>query len=383
MDAAPVHRGGLFKLMVMEGTLALSHKEFLEVARDHEQAASAAHLVYVSDSKPGITRHKSGTGFCYRLDGHLVKDPAVLKRIRALVIPPAWTGVWICPLANGHIQATGLDARKRKQYRYHTLWNSLRNETKFHRMYEFGKALPLLREKIEADLRSRELSREKVLATVLSLMERTYIRVGSNEYEKENGSYGLTTLKNKHVSITGDTLVFSFTGKKGIHHDIRLHSKRLARVVSQCREIPGRELFQYYDSEGARRSIDSGMVNHYIHEAVGEDFTAKDFRTWAGSLHALDAFKAIGEASGITECKKNLVTVLDGVSKKLGNSRAVCKKYYVHPELIRLYEENKLVKYLAELDAAEAAETAETATAPAKTGLSLEEGVLMKILRRY
>ena len=281
--------------MVMEGTLALSHKEFLVAARDHEQAASAAHLVYVSDSNPGISRHRRGKGFTYRLDGRTVKDPVALKRIHGLVIPPAWTRVWICPLANGHIQATGLDARRRKQYRYHWLWSRLRNETKFHRMYEFGKALPGLRERIEADLKSRELSREKVLATVLSLMERTYIRVGSNEYEKENGSYGLTTLKNRHVSISGDTMIFSFRGKKGIHHDIRLHNRRLARVVGQCREIPGRELFQYYDGEGARHSIDSGMVNQYIHAAVGEDFTAKDFRTWAGSLHALEGFKEVGE----------------------------------------------------------------------------------------
>lgn len=360
----------------MEGTLALSHKEFLEVSRDHEQAASAAHLVYVSDSKPGITRHRSGKGFAYRLAGRPVRDREVLERIRGLVIPPAWTQVWICPLANGHIQATGLDARKRKQYRYHTLWNSLRNQTKFHRMYEFGKALPGLRAKVEADLRSRELSREKVLATVLSLMERTYIRVGSNEYEKENGSYGLTTLKNKHVSISGDTLAFSFTGKKGVHHDIRLHSKRLARVVSQCREIPGKELFQYYDSDGSRHSIDSGMVNQYIHEAVGEEFTAKDFRTWAGSLHALEALRGVGEAAGVTECRKNLVTVLDEVSRKLGNSRAVCKKYYVHPGLIRLYEENKLMKYLAELGAA-------GTPADGQTGLTPEEEVLMKILRQY
>jgi len=359
----------------MEGTLALSHKEFLEVARDSEHAASAAHLVYIRDSRPGIVRQKKGKGFSYLLDGRPVKDTAVLKRIRGLVIPPAWTNVWISPTANGHIEATGLDARKRKQYRYHPLWNSLRNETKFHRMYEFGKALPGLRARVETDLRSRELSREKVLATVLALMERTYIRVGNNEYEKANGSYGLTTLKNKHVSINGDKIVFSFVGKKGIHHDITLHSKRLARVVGQCRDIPGRELFQYYDRDGSRHSIDSGMVNQYIHEAAGSDFTAKDLRTWAGSLHALQAFRRMGEAAGVTECKKNVVAVLDCVSKELGNSRAVCKKYYVHPGLIRLYEENKLVKYLSELDAEEA---------PAgKTGLSSEEEVLMKILKQY
>ena len=357
----------------MEATLALSHKEFPQADHDYEQAASIANLIYVNDAKPGITRHKKGKGFCYRLGDKLVKDKTVIRRIRGLVIPPAWTRVWICPAANGHIQATGLDLRQRKQYRYHPLWNALRSETKFHRLYEFGKALPTLREKMETHLREKELNRDKVLATVLSLMERTYIRVGNNEYEKTNGSYGLTTLKTKHVSITGDKLVFSFTGKKGIHHDITLRSKKLARTVGQCLEIPGRELFQYYGEDGTRRSIDSGMVNHYIQEAVGTDFSAKDFRTWAGSLHALQAFREIGEAAGVTECKKNLVAVLDIVSKKLGNTRTVCKKYYVHPGLIRLYEENKLINYLAETS---------TATED-KNGLSSEEEVLMKILRQY
>lgn len=360
----------------MEATLALSHQAFLQADRDPVKAASAAHLVYVTDSRPGIVRMKKGKGFIYLQGGRTVKDADILKRIRGLVIPPAWTSVWICSQSNGHIQATGLDVRRRKQYRYHTLWHSLRNETKFHRLYEFGKALPALREKVETDFRTRELTRDKVLATVLSVMERTYIRVGNNEYEKSNGSYGLTTLKNKHVTITGDTLAFSFTGKKGIHHDITLHNKRLARAVGQCREIPGRELFQYYDKEGVRHGIDSGMVNQYIHEAMGTDFTAKDLRTWAGSLHALQAFRCIGEASGVTECKKNIVAALDTVSKKLGNSRTVCKKYYVHPGIVRLYEENKLVKYLDELDVTESA-------SGDKTGLSAEEVVLMKILRQY
>jgi DNA topoisomerase-1 len=327
--------------MSMEAT-ALSHKQFLLADRDYERAASAAHLSYVSDSQPGITRKKKGKGFVYLLGDKPIRDESELKRIRHLVIPPSWTDVWISATANGHIQATGFDLRKRKQYRYHSGWNALRSETKFHRLYEFGKALPTLREKIALDLRQKELTRDKVLATILSLMERTYIRVGNSEYEKANGSYGLTTLKNKHVSVTGDKLVFSFTGKKGIHHDITLHNKRLARTVSQCRDIPGHELFQYYDQEGARHSIDSGMVNQYIHEAAGAEFTAKDFRTWAGSMHALEAFLELGVADSDADCKKNVVAVLDIVSKKLGNSRTVCKKYYVHPGLIRLYEEGKL-----------------------------------------
>lgn len=309
---------------------------------DYERAAADAHLRYVRDTQSGITRKKRGKHFVYYQGDKPVKDESELKRIRALVIPPSWTDVWICPARNGHIQATGFDLRKRKQYRYHSGWNALRNETKFLRLYEFGKALPALRQKIEGDLRQTTLTREKVLATVLSLMEKTYIRVGSNEYEKANGSYGLTTLKNKHVAVTGDKMIFSFTGKKGIHHDITLRNKRLARTVSQCRDIPGHELFQYYSEDGVRHSIDSGMVNQYIHEAVGAGFTAKDFRTWAGSMHALEAFLELGVADSDTACKKNVVTVLDIVSKKLGNTRTVCKKYYVHPGLIRLYEEGNL-----------------------------------------
>jgi len=334
----------------MTSTTALSHKQFLRVDHDHEQAAEAAHLVYVTDRQPGITRTKRGKGYSYTFQGKAVKDTTVIQRIRGLAIPPSWTKVWICPTANGHIQATGIDLRGRKQYRYHAGWNALRNETKFHRLYEFAKALPALREKIGADLRQKELTREKVLATVLSLMEKTYIRIGNNEYEKANGSYGLTTLKNEHVSVSGDRIAFSFTGKKGVKHHIALKNKRLARTISQCREIPGHELFQYYDEGGDRHPIDSGMVNSYIKEATGMDFTAKDFRTWAGSLHALQQLKAIGEAENMTECKKHLATVLDAVSKELGNSRAICRKYYVHPGLLKLYEENKLIQYVNEGD---------------------------------
>lgn len=360
----------------MDDTLTLSHKEFLQADRDYEMAASVAHLIYVSCDQAGIQRLKKGKGFTYLLEKKPVKDKDILDRIRKLAIPPSWTAVWICTDEKGHIQATGLDLRGRKQYRYHALWNSLRNETKFHRLYEFGKALPAIRAKIADDLRKKELSREKVLATVISLMERTYIRVGNNEYEKTNGSYGLTTLKNKHVSIAGDKLIFSFTGKKGIHHNITLRNKRLARIVSQCHDIPGKELFQYYTEDGARNSIDSGMVNAYIRQAMESDFSAKDFRTWAGSLHALQVFRSIGEAATAADMKKNITEVLDAVSRKLGNTRTVCRKYYVHPGLIQLYEEHKLLGYLRQLDAA-------GHDADHHESLTAEEGVLMKILKQY
>lgn len=367
----------------METALALSHKEFLVVDRDYEKAAAVANLLYVSDRQPGISRMKKGKGWSYLYDNKPLKDKKEIDRIRKLVIPPAWTDVWICTDEKGHIQATGLDLRRRKQYRYHPHWNTLRNETKFHRLYEFGRALPLLRTKIEEDLRQKELSQEKVLATVISLMERTYIRVGNNEYEKMYGSYGLTTMKNRHVTISGDKLVFSFKGKKGVQHNITLRNKRLARIVGQCQDIPGRELFQYYSEDGNRKSIDSGMVNNYIKQAADLDFSAKDFRTWAGSLHALQAFKAIGEAATESEFKKNLISVLDTVSKQLGNTRTVCKKYYIHPGLIQLYQENQLLKYLNELDRSETPGAEVPETAGKEEGLTAEEKILMKILKDY
>jgi DNA topoisomerase-1 len=249
----------------------------------------------------------------------------------------------------------------------------MRNETKFHRLYEFGKLLPSMRLKMEEDLAKKELVEEKVIATVISLMERTYIRIGNDGYEKLYGSYGLTTLKDSHVKVEGSTVHFCFKGKKGVEHKISLRHPRLARMVQKCRDIPGKELFQYYDENGTRKSIDSGMVNKYIKEATGGDFSAKDFRTWAGTLNTLRAFKALGCAETESDSKKNIVTVLDEVSKKLGNTRTVCKKYYVHPGIIRLYEEQSLDKYLNELDKIEKPDDL--------TGLTSEEKVLMKILK--
>jgi DNA topoisomerase-1 len=351
----------------------LSHKEFLTIDKDYSKAAKVADLVYVNDKDKGITRVKKGKGFAFLYNGKPVKDEAHLERIRKLAIPPAWTNVWICYKDNGHIQATGFDLRNRKQYRYHHLWQQLRNETKFHRLYEFGKLLPTMRLRLEEDLAGKELSEEKVLATVISLMERTYIRIGSDDYEKLYGSYGLTTLKDSHVKVKGDTVHFSFKGKKGIFHDISLKNRRLARMVERCKDIPGKELFQYIDRDGNRKPIDSGMVNRYIKDTTGGDFSAKDFRTWAGTLNIIRAFKNIGEPDCDATCKKNILSALDEVSKKLGNSRTICKKYYVHPGIIKLYEDKNLNKYLKELDKIEKPDDL--------TGLTTEEKVLMKILR--
>lgn len=300
----------------------ISHKKFLQIDRNYERAASVADLVYVSDSKPGISRLKKGRGYVYMYQDRPVRKKEDIERIRAIVIPPAWTSVWICPIANGHLQATGIDLRQRKQYRYHVLWSMLRNETKFHRLFEFGKVLPALRDRLETDLADREL-----------------------------------------------------TDKKGKTHNITLKSKRLSRIVQHCRDIPGKELFQYVDSEGKRRPIDSGMINNYIKEATGKDFTSKDFRTWAGTLHLLLSLKSIGEAVTKTETKQNIVKALDEVSLKLGNTRTVCRKYYVHPGLIELYEKNNLQQYFKKLDKAE--------NRAGKNELTQEEEVLMEILHSF
>lgn len=356
-----------------EMVLTLTHRELLKADKDYEKAAHAVNLVYVRDNMPGIHRFKKGKGFTYVMEERTLRDKDQLKRIRKLAIPPAWTEVWICPLDNGHIQATGLDIRRRKQYRYHSLWGHVRSETKFHRLYEFGKLLPRLRSQLQADLQIRELSQEKVLATVISLMERTYIRVGNSSYEKLYGSYGLTTLKDKHVSINGDKIRFAFRGKKGIMHDITLKNKKLARSVEQCRDIPGKEIFQYYDEEGNKRIVESGMVNEYIRKSTGRDFSAKDFRTWAGSVHALETLCGFPDVSTDTERKKNILTVLDSVSQKLGNSRAICKKYYVHPGLLRLYEENSFSRYTKSLDQIENGEE--------NGGLTPSEKILLRILK--
>jgi DNA topoisomerase I len=338
-----------------------------------EKYARALDLVYVSDTQPGIERKRAGKGFSYLLSGKPLKDKEELNRIKKLVLPPAWEKVWICRLHNGHLQATGYDARNRKQYRYHHLWNLHRNETKFHRMLEFGKLLPEIRQKVLRDISKSELTQEKVIATVISLMERTFIRIGNNEYEKEYGSYGLTTLKNRHVKITGNTLHFSFKGKKGVQHNVTLKSKRLARIVKQCRDLPGKELFTYYNENGEANTIDSGKVNSYIKEITGGDFTAKDFRTWAGTLHALRALSNKGIVETDAEIKKNLVEALDEVSKLLGNTRTVCRKYYVNPNVLAMYENKTLDNYLKQLDAAE-----KSAENPHLTNAEI---ILMKILK--
>lgn len=353
----------------------ISHSDFIDITKNYSRAAEVINLIYVSDKDAGIIRIKKENGFAYTYNNSPLKDKNQLERIKKLVLPPAWRDVWICYYENGHLQATGYDSKNRKQYRYHALWNSLRNETKFHRLYEFGKVLPQLRTRVEEDMQIKELTVNKVLATVLSLMERTYIRVGNAEYEKMNGSFGLTTLKDKHVKISGNKITFAFKGKRGISHNITLQNKRLAKAVKDCRDIPGKELFQYYTESGERKAVDSSMLNNYIKEATGADFSAKDFRTWAGSLQMLRCLKCLEKAETTSQRKSNIVAALNEVSLKLGNTRTVCKKYYVHPGIIDLYEKDEIEKYLKELDGIEEPDTPNT--------LTKDEKVLMKILKEF
>ena len=307
-----------------------------------ERSAKVINLVYVSDKNPGIERSRRGKNFTYTKNGKRITDEKDLLRIRKLVLPPAWENVWICSLSNGHLQATGFDVKKRKQYKYHSLWSEFRNQTKFYQLLEFGKKLPVIREQLSKDLSKPGLPLEKVLAASVMIMLETNIRIGNNVYEKLYGSFGLTTLKDKHVKINGNSVKFCFKGKKGIYHEIDLKSTKLARIVKQCRDIPGKELFQYYDEKGERKPIDSGMVNEYIKNICCDNFTAKDFRTWTGSVHAVEAFKELGCCESETEKKKRIVQALDIVAKRLGNTRAVCKKYYIHPIIEKVYSNGQL-----------------------------------------
>ncbi len=304
-----------------------------------EESAKAAGLRYVSDARPGIRREKLGEHtFRYRdAHGSEVTDETVLARIKILVIPPAWTDVWISPQANGHLQATGRDQRGRKQSRYHLKWREARDETKYERMVHFAAALPSLREHVRKDLGKPGLPREKVLATIVSVMEQTHIRVGNEEYAKENKSYGLTTMRNRHVRVDGSEITFDFQGKSRVHHTISLHDRKLARVIKQCSDLPGYELFQYLDHDGNHHAIDSHDVNEYLRQATGQHFTAKDFRTWAGSVLACDLLREFGPFETVTQAKKNVVEAIKAVAAKLGNTPSVCRKCYVHPAVLEAY----------------------------------------------
>jgi DNA topoisomerase-1 len=318
-----------------------------EVVSDPVDSAQAAGLRYVSDIQPGIRRKRAGKGFIYMgTEGKPIRDEKELTRIRSLAIPPAYTDVWICPSPNGHIQATGRDARGRKQYRYHPKWREVRDETKFGRMLAFSEVLPQIRKRIERDLQLAGLPREKVLATVVRLLECTCIRVGNEEYAKSNRSFGLTTLQDRHVEISGSSVRFEFKGKSGKVHRVDLNDRRLARIVQRCQALPGEDLFQYEDDDGVRQSIGSGDVNDYIREISGQEFTAKDFRTWAGTILAVAALKEVGAWSSQRQAKSNVLRAIDLVAEQLNNTRAVCRKYYVHPAVFETYLAGTMLEHL-------------------------------------
>jgi DNA topoisomerase-1 len=303
-------------------------------------SARRAGLRYVTDATPGIGRQRRGQGFVYfGPDGRAVRDAATLRRIRALVIPPAWTHVWICPHPNGHVQVTARDARGRKQYRYHPEFRAQRDQAKFDRMFAFSEVLWKVRDRVESDIALPDLPREKVMATVVWLLERTLIRVGSDEYAKANKSYGLTTLRRKHVVVRGAALRFEFRGKSGVVATVGVTDRRIARVIQRCQELPGQELFKYLDDEGTRRQVDAGDINEYLHEITDREITAKDFRTFSGTMLAADALRRMGPAPSLKQAKQNVVRAIDQTAARLGNTRAVCRKYYIHPALIDAYLE--------------------------------------------
>ena len=320
----------------------ISKRKLKGLLQDAEKSAAVIHLVYVSDKDPGIERVKRGKNFVYIKNGEKVTDKKELSRIKQLVIPPAWEKVWICSLTNGHLQATGIDAKGRKQYLYHRAWSDFRNQTKFYQLLAFGKKLPSIREQLEKDLAKPGLPLIKLLAAVVMIMQQTSIRVGNSMYEKLYGSFGLTTLKDKHVKVNGNSVKFCFKGKKGVYHEVDLKSARLARIIKQCKDIPGKELFQYYDVEGEKRSLDSGMVNEYIRNICCDNFTTKDFRTWTGTVYTIEALKELGCCETDAEAKKKIMQALDIGAKRLGNTRTVCKKYYVHPVILEMFTNKQL-----------------------------------------
>jgi DNA topoisomerase-1 len=317
---------------------------------DPVDAAKAAGLRYVTDQEPGIRRLRAGRHFRYAApDGSPVKDPLILARIEALAIPPAWTDVWICARSDGHLQATGRDDRGRKQYRYHPDWRKVRDETKYGRMLEFGRALPNIRERVSKDLNHTGLPREKVLAAVVKLLERTLIRVGNEEYARVNASYGLTTLRDEHVDLTSNAVHFVFRGKSGKDQQIDLRDRRLARIVKRCRDLPGQLLFQYLDHDGTSHAIGSTDVNDYLREITGEEFTAKDFRTWFGTVLAARELLACEPAETERERKHQIVLAVDAVAERLGNTPAICRRCYVHPLVIEAFADGRLHSLAAEL----------------------------------
>jgi len=338
-------------------------------------SAEAAGLRYVTGDGPGILRRRAGKGFTYiGGDSKPVRDKATLERIQALAIPPAWQNVWICPTANGHIQAVGRDARGRKQYRYHARYREVRDETKFDRMLAFGAALPKIRQRVKKDLALPGLPRQKVIAAIVRLLDETCMRVGNEEYAKANKSYGLTTLKDRHVRFHGDTLHLQFRGKSNQDHDITLKDRRLSKIVKQCQDLPGQELFQYKLENGEYGKVDSADVNEYLREIVEQDFTAKDFRTWHGSGLMARQLGELGPSRSETETKRNIAAAVKATASKLGNRPAACRKYYIHPAVFESYEEQTIFDTMRRVDGN---------SSTSGSALRYEELALIRLVKSY
>ncbi|SEL95250.1 DNA topoisomerase-1 [Aquimarina amphilecti] len=321
------------------------HTELItKILKTPETVIDKLDLVYVNDERLKITRRPYKKGFKYFLRGKELLEKKKIQRINKLVIPPGWKKVKIATLENGHLQAVGRDLKNRKQYRYHPLWNTIRNQTKFYKMTAFAEQLPKIRKQVDNDLEQKGWPKNKVLALIIRLMEETHIRIGNEQYAKRNKTYGLSTMRTRHVHLEKDNLKFEFVGKKGKKHSITLRNKKLIRLVNRCEEIPGWELFKYYDSAGIKHSVESSMVNDYVHQICGNLYTAKDFRTWSATTIFFETLATLGIASTKEETKKNIIRAYDTTAKNLGNTRNVCKKYYVHPRIVTAYEDGSIIK---------------------------------------
>jgi DNA topoisomerase-1 len=342
----------------------------LRAALDPRRAARVADLTYVTNAAPGIRRQRFGRGFRYlKPDGRVLRDPVELARLRRLMVPPAWRDVWICPDPHGHIQAVGRDSRGRRQYRYHPRWRQLRDEAKFSRVVAFGRALPTIRARVDKALSRPGLSREKVLALVVRLLEITLIRVGNEEYARENASFGLTTLRRRHVAVSGGELRFRFRGKSGKEHAFGIRDRRLSRIVKRCQELPGQELFRYLDGRGRKRGVGSAEVNAYLRSISGRDFTAKDFRTWAGTVRAAYALNALASFSSARQAKRSLTRAVESVAARLGNTPGICRRSYIHPVVVEAYLGGALADALRE-----------SPSRPGRDGLNPHEQAVLSML---
>ena len=363
--------------------MLLESSDSVETIVDPKDAAEFVGLKYVSDSRAGVRRKKVGTGFAYtRADGSKLLEKDILKRIKALAVPPAWTDVWICPFSDGHIQATGRDAKGRKQYRYHARFREVRESTKYEHVVAFAAALPGIREKVGEHMALRGLPREKVLATVVHLLETTLIRVGNDEYADQNKSYGLTTLKTRHVAIDGNEVRFRFTGKSGKQWSLRVRNRRVAKIIKACQELPGQELLQYVDEAGNCQDVTSTDVNDYLKEITGRDITAKDFRTWAGTVLAAMALSELETFDSAAQAKRNLRAAIEKVSGKLGNTPTICRKCYVHPEVLNSYMDGNLVLELKSKAESELREDVQSLKPEEAAVLALLRGRLAKEAER-